>query len=317
MGTPEVVDGAVQMAAHSSERHPVRDYLESLVWDGEPRLDHWLEDLAGVPDSPLTRAQARRFLTAAVARIYQPGCKVDHALILEGPQNLGKSTLLNTLFAPWYSDDIDVLGSKDAGLQVRGVWGLEIAELSSVHRSEVERVKAFMTRRDDRFRPPYGRRVQTWPRQLVFVGSTNRTEYLIDETGGRRFWGVACSSIDLELAATRKDQLWAEAARAYHSGEKWWLDSEELLHSAAEAQETRFQADAWEERIAEALEPYQWQSRGEITVARVLDAIKVETARQDRAAQMRVAACLKRLGYEARVAKENGAVIRRYRKVAT
>jgi len=317
MVTPEVVDGAVQMAAHSSERHPVRDYLESLVWDGEPRLDHWLEDLAGVPDSPLTRAQARRFLTAAVARIYQPGCKVDHALILEGPQNLGKSTLLNTLFAPWYSDDIDVLGSKDAGLQVRGVWGLEIAELSSVHRSEVERVKAFMTRRDDRFRPPYGRRVQTWPRQLVFVGSTNRTEYLIDETGGRRFWGVACSSIDLELAATRKDQLWAEAARAYHSGEKWWLDSEELLHSAAEAQETRFQADAWEERIAEALEPYQWQSRGEITVARVLDAIKVETARQDRAAQMRVAACLKRLGYEARVAKENGAVIRRYRKVAT
>jgi len=305
----------VQMAAHSSERHPVRDYLESLVWDGEPRLDHWLEDLAGVPDSPLTRAMARRFLTAAVARIYHPGCKVDHALILEGPQNLGKSTLLNVLFEPWYSDDIDVLGSKDAGLQVRGVWGLEIAELSSVHRSEVERVKAFMTRREDRFRPPYGRRVQTWPRQLVFVGSTNRTEYLIDETGGRRFWGVACSAIDLDLTAARKDQLWAEAARAYHAKEKWWLDSEELLHSAAEAQETRFQADAWEEDIVAALEPYNWQSRGEITVSRVLEAIRVETARRDRAAQMRVAACLKRMGYTMRVARENGVMVRRYRKV--
>ena len=312
MVTPEVVDGAVQMAAHSFERHPVRDYLESLVWDGEPRLDHWLEDLAGVSASPLTHAMARRFLVAAVARIYQPGCKVDHALILEGPQNLGKSTLLSVLFEPWYSDDIDVLGSKDAGLQVRGVWGLEIAELSSVHRSEVERVKAFMTRREDRFRPPYGRRVQTWPRQLVFVGSTNRTEYLIDETGGRRFWGVACTAIDLELAAARKGQLWAEAVAAYRSGEKWWLDSEDLLRSAADAQEARFQADAWEERIAEALEPYQWQSRGEITVARVLDAIKVETARQDRAAQMRVAACLKRLGYEMRLSYVGGKRARVY-----
>ena len=126
---------------------------------------------------------------------------------------------------------------------------------------------------------------------------------------------MACTAIDLELAAARKGQLWAESVAAYRSGEKWWLDSEDLLHSAAEAQESRFQADAWEERIAEALEPYQWQSRGEITVARVLDAIKVETARQDRAAQMRVSACLKRLGYVMRVARENGALIRRYRKV--
>lgn len=314
MVTPEVVDAAVQIAAHGTERHPVREYLESVVWDGEERLDAWLEDLAGVPGTAIARAMARRFLVAAVARIFRPGCKVDHALILEGPQNLGKSTLLSTLFSPWYSDEIDVLGSKDAGLQVRGVWGLEIAELSSVHRSEVERVKAFMTRREDRFRPPYGRRVQSWPRQLVFVGSTNRTEYLIDETGGRRFWGVRCGQIDLPAAAACRDQLWAEAVRAYRAEEKWWLDSDDLLRAAAGEQEERFQADSWEDDIAAALEPWNWQSRGEITVSRVLEAIKVETARRDRASQMRVAACLKRLGYKLRLKRISGAVTRVWEK---
>lgn len=297
MVTPEVVDGAVQMAAHAHERHPVREYLSGLVWDGEERLDAWLEDLAGVDGTMIARAMARRFLVAAVARIFRPGCKVDHALILEGPQNLGKSTLLSILFSPWYSDEIDVLGSKDAGLQVRGVWGIEIAELASVHRTEVERVKAFMTRREDRFRPPYGRRVVSWPRQLVFVGSTNREDYLIDETGGRRFWGVRCRSIDLEGAASVRDQLWAEAVQAFYAEEKWWLDSEDLQAAAVVEQEERYQVDAWEERMAEALEPFTWQNRGEITVSRVLQAIGVDVAKQDRAAQMRAGACLKRLGY--------------------
>lgn len=315
MVTPEVVDAAVHVAAHATERHPVQEYLSGLTWDGEERIDAWLEDLAGVTGTTVARAMARRFLVAAVARIFAPGCKVDHALILEGPQNLGKSTLLSVLFSPWYSDDIDVLGSKDAGLQVRGVWGLEIAELASVHRSEVERVKAFMTRREDRFRPPYGRRVQTWPRQLVFVGSTNRQEYLIDETGGRRFWGVRCSQIDLDLAAARKDQLWAEAVHAYRSGEKWWLDSDDLLTAAAAEQEERYQADAWEEEIAEALETHNWQNRGAVTVSRVLDAIHVETARRDRAAQMRVAACLKRLGFELSRRRISGSVVREWARV--
>jgi predicted P-loop ATPase len=297
MVTPEVVDAAVGIAAHAISRHPVREYLEGLEWDGEERLDAWLEDLAGVDGTMIARAMARRFLVAAVARIFRPGCKVDHALILEGPQNLGKSTLLSILFSPWYSDEIDVLGSKDAGMQVRGVWGIEIAELASVHRTEVERVKAFMTRREDRFRPPYGRRVVAWPRQLVFVGSTNREDYLIDETGGRRFWGVRCRSIDLEGAAAVRDQLWAEAVVAFKTEEKWWFDSDELQTASSVEQEARFQVDAWEERIAEALEPFSWQNRGEITVSRVLQAIGVDVPKQDRAAQMRAAACLKRLGY--------------------
>ena len=312
MVTPELVDAAVEIASHATERHPVREYLSGLEWDGESRLDLWLEDLAGADGSPVVRAMARRFLVAAVARICEPGCKVDHALILEGPQNIGKSTLLSILFGEWYSDEIDVLGSKDAALQVRGVWGLEIAELSSVHRADVERVKAFITRREDRFRPPYGRRVECWPRQLVFVGSTNRNEYLIDETGGRRFWGVACSAIDLKGAETTRDQLWAEAVTAYRAGERWWLDSEGLQTQATVEQDKRYQADAWEEPIAEALDPFKWSTGRPVTVSRVLEAIHVETARQDRSAQMRVAACLRRLGYERRVVWSEGRAQRLY-----
>jgi len=306
MVTPDVVDSAVGIAAHAISRHPVREYLSSLVWDGEPRIDNWLEDLAGVEGTLLSRAMARRFLVSAVARIFRPGCKVDHALILEGPQNLGKSTLLSILFSPWYSDEIEVLGSKDAGLQVRGVWGIEIAELASVHRTEVERVKAFMTRREDRFRPPYGRRVVSWPRQLVFAGSTNREDYQIDDTGGRRFWGVRCTDIDLPAAEAIRDQLWAEAVVAFNANEKWWLDSSELLTAATVEQDRRYQVDSWEQRIAEALEPFNWQNKGEITVANVLDAIRVETAKQDRTAQMRAAACLRRLGYRKARSRKSG-----------
>lgn len=312
--TTEVVDAAVQVAAHRLERHPVREYLDGLEWDREPRIFSWLEDLAGADGTAIVRAQARRFLIGAVARIYQPGAKVDHALILEGPQNLGKSTLLSILFAPWYSDDIDVLGSKDSALQLRGTWGLEIPELSAMHRSDVERTKSFISRREDRFRPPYGRRVVSWPRQCVLTGTTNRAEYLVDETGGRRFWGVACTEIDLPAAEAVRDALWAEAVVAYRAGERWWLDSDGLLREAASAQESRFQADAWEDRIAEVLEPAIWKPHEPVTVGSVLRAIGVETARQDRAAQMRVAACLRRLGWTLQRRRIEGTVTRVYER---
>lgn len=306
MVTPDVVDSAVGIAAHALSRHPVREYLSGLTWDGEERIDAWLEDLAGVDGTMLARAMARRFLVSAVARIFRPGCKVDHAIILEGPQNLGKSTLLNILFHPWYSDEIDVLGSKDAGLQVRGVWGIEIAELASVHRTEVERVKAFMTRREDRFRPPYGRRVVSWPRQLVFAGSTNREDYQTDDTGGRRFWGVRCTAIDISGAEATKDQLWAEAVVAFKADEKWWFDSDELQTAASAEQDKRYQVDAWEERIAEALEPFNWQNRGDVTISRALQAIGVDVAKQDRTAQMRMATCLKRIGFRKARGRRDG-----------
>ena len=135
---------------------------------------------------------------AAVARIMQPGCKNDYMPIFEGAQDKGKSTAIDALFSPWFSDDLAELGTKDAAMQVRVAWGIEVAELAAMTRGEIERVKAFITRKVDRFRPSYGRRVIEVPRQSVFWGSTNADTYLKDETGGRRFWPIRCNGIDVQ-----------------------------------------------------------------------------------------------------------------------
>lgn len=306
----EIVYAAVQLAAQAAAMHPVREYLESLAWDGEPRLDSWLEDLAGVARTPHAMAVGRRWLVSACARAFRPGAKADHALILEGSQGIGKSTLLRTLFEPWYTDEIDVLGSKDAAMQLRGAWCIEMSELDALHRSDVSRVKAFISRTVDRYRPPYGREVVEAPRGCVFAGSVNDSQYLRDETGGRRFWPVACTAIDLEGAKATRNQLWAEAMVAFRAGEAWWLDTRELVEKAEEEQEQRYFADAWEERIAEVLEPTRWKVGQHVTISNVLTAIGVDTARQDRGAQMRAAGCLKRLGREMVKVKVHGEHVR-------
>ena len=306
----EIVYAAIQLAAQASAMHPVREYLEGLAWDEEPRLDAWLEDLAGVERTPHSVAVGRRWLVSACARAFRPGAKADHALILEGPQGIGKSTLLRTLFEPWYTDEIDVLGSKDAAMQLRGAWCIEMSELDALHRSDVSRVKAFISRTVDRYRPPYGREVVEAPRGCVFAGSVNDSQYLRDETGGRRFWPVACTEIDIEGAKATRDQLWAEAMVAFRAGEPWWLDTRELVETAEVEQEQRFFADAWEERIADALEPHRWKIGQPVTISNVLEAIGVEPGRQDRASQMRASGCLKRLGRELVRVKERKRVLR-------
>lgn len=301
----DIVYSSIQLAAQVSAMHPVREYLEKLVWDQEPRLDSWLEDLAGVARTPHAAAVGRRWLVSACARALRPGSKADHALILEGPQGIGKSTLLRTLFEPWYTDEIDVLGSKDAAMQIRGAWCIEMSELDALHRSDVSRVKAFISRTVDRYRPPYGREVIEAPRGCVFAGSVNDSQYLRDETGGRRFWPVACTEIDIEGAKAIRDQLWAEAMVAFRAGEAWWLDTRDLVEKAEEEQEQRYFADAWEERISDALEPHRWKVGQPVTISNVLEAIGVDPARQDRGAQMRAAGCLKRLGREMVKVKQN------------
>ncbi len=295
-----MVPEAVMRAAHACSYHPVREYLDGLEWDGEERLSAWLEDLAGVARTAYSQAVGRKWLISAVARVYRPGCKADHVLILEGRQGVGKSTLLRTLADPWFGDELDIMGSKDAAMQTAGVWLLEIAELDSLRHSDLSRTKAFVTRTTDRFRPPYGHFVEERKRGCVFAGSVNDAQYLRDETGNRRFWPVACTAIDVEGARAVRDQLWAETVAAYRAGEIWWLNGEaEVLEAEAE-QEHRFREDSWEEKIAAALEPYTWKAADPVTIANVLAAIGVEVGRQSRADQMRAATCLKRLGRDVR-----------------
>ena len=246
-----------------------------------------------------------------MARIYEPGAKADHCLILEGPQGLLKSTALNTIAGRWFTDEIAELGSKDAAMQTRGVWIIEIAELDSMTRADVSKVKAFMSRACDRFRPPYGRRLIESPRQCVFAGTVNQSTYLRDDTGARRFWPVTCTRILIDDLARDRDQLWAEAVVRYRSGSPWWLNSRELNREAEQEQAARYVGDPWGELIAGWLKDPTRRFDGAIPISPFIsstDSVSISDIllhcigkRQEQwtqAGQNRVAACLRTSGWE-------------------
>jgi predicted P-loop ATPase len=297
---PRTCADAVQVAARDKRVHPVRDRLDSLVWDGTERLSRWLFTYLGVKvedeAKPTARdryhkAVGRAWPISAVARIYKPGCKVDHALILESlVQGKKKSTTAATLAmeASWFADEIADLGSKDSAQDLLGKWIIELAELSALRKSEIERQKAFISRAVDHYRPSYARRAQDFPRQCVFIGSTNADDYLKDPTGNRRYWPVKTGKVDLDALRHDREQLWAEAVAAFKKGEEWWLDSE-VEKAAREEQASRRATDAWEGPIAEHL-----VGRSETSVELILKTvIGLPLERHDQVAQNRVAAVLR------------------------
>ena len=292
--------------------HPVRDYLDSLKWDGKHRLDNWLTTYLGVEEDDYTRAVGPRWLISAVARAYRPGCKADHALILEGLQGIGKSSAFEILGGEFYSDDIAELGTKDAALGTAGTWIVELAELSAMGRAEVERIKSFISRLVDRFRPPYGRHYVWTPRQCVFGGSVNLLRYLKDETGGRRFWPVHCGRLDLESLRRDRDQLIAEAKVRFEDGDPWWLDTPKLVELAGEEQEERYQADPWEDIIAGWL-----LTQAEVTTADALAGpLNKDIGQWTRADEIRVGVIYNRLGWEVVRRPYGGSRRRVYREKA-
>ena len=316
---PIVVSRSVTAVARDVRVHPVRDYLNGLTWDGVPRLATWAITYLGADDTALNRAFGSRWMISAVARIMRPAAKVDHMLILEGPQGAKKSTALKVLAGDeWFTDELPEIGSKDAAQQMRGIWIVEIAELDAIGRAEVSRIKAFLTRTVDRYRPPYGRYVVEVPRECVFAGSVNPDSYLRDETGNRRFWPIRCGSIDLDSLRRDRDQLWAEAVARFRDGAIWWLDDAELMADARVEQDARYQSDAWDALIEHWL-VYERRrvNRGygyddwveeeaeretpirDVSVGEVLDqAIGIEPGRWTKSDQMRVGAYLKANGWQ-------------------
>lgn len=292
----ETTGQAVETVARENRFHPVRQYLNGLTWDGTHRIDSWLADYLGVSHTPYSSAVGARWMISAVARIFEPGCKADCCLILEGKQGIRKSTALKVLGQPWFTDEISDLGSKDAAMQVRGIWIIEIAELDSMSRAEVGKVKAFMSRTTERFRPPFGKRVIESPRQCVFAGSVNHSTYLRDETGGRRFWPVDCKKeeINVDGLAAVRDQLWAEAMTLYLDGKPWWLDSVSLDQEALEEQSERYEGDPWDDRIREWIEAFESVSIVEILEHCIQKRIDQWT-QQDR---NRIARSLRSFGWE-------------------
>ena len=287
---------AVEAVAKARCVHPVREYLEGLTWDGAPRLDSWLSTYLGVEPSPYASAVGSRWMISAVARVFAPGSKADCCLILEGEQGIKKSTALHALSQPWFTDELAELGSKDASLQMQGVWIIELGELETMSRTEVGRVKKFMSQRTDRFRAPYASRPIDVPRQCIFAGSVNHATYLRDETGARRFWPVACKApaIDVDGVEESRDQLWAEACFLFHEGKVWWLDSPELNKRAAEEQADRYEGDPWDVLIVNWIE-----DRESVSIADVLSmCLEKKKDMWTQWDKIRVARCLRMSGWE-------------------
>lgn len=305
--------------ARRREFHPVRDYLGALVWDGVPRADSILVRYAGCADTPLNRALGRRWLRSCVARVLKPGCKVDTVLILVGRQGAGKSSFFRAMMPvrEWFSDTPIDFSHKDAYAQMQGVWVYELAELGGMRARDAETIKAFLAAGVDRFRPPYARNVVEMTRQNVFVGSTNEDEFLDDPTGARRFWPVRVGEVDLLALEADRDQLWAEVYEEMTDGgpmPPWWLSPEEDAE-LLDDQLVYTRGDPWGDLVAAWASPQHVTDigitaadiRDGVTVAHVLGVVlNIEVGQQHKAAAMRVAGILTRLGWTKRKGSFNG-----------
>ena len=210
--------------------HPIRKYLDGLKWDGVPRLDRLVIDYIGAADNELTRIMTRKHFTAAVARVMKPGCKYDYCLIVAGPEGIGKSTLFSVMGGEWFSDSVITMDGTRGMEQAESGWVIELPELGSVKRTDVEQVKAFISKQVNTYRPAYARVMEQRPRQCVFCGTTNETYFLKGDTGNRRFWVIEADPSlrkydNPKVALERdRDQLWAEAVERYKGGERLYLD---------------------------------------------------------------------------------------------
>ena len=235
------IDGALSLHSKRHAFNEVQAYLDGLTWDGVDRLDTLFVDYLGAEDNEYTRAVTRKAFTAAVARAMEPGVKFDQMVILNGTQGIGKSTLLDKMSKGWFNDSIRTFEGKEASELLQGVWLVEVGELEAFRRTDVSRIKQFISQRADRFRAAYGRHVKEMPRCCVFFGTTNADEYLTDRTGNRRFWPVDVGRQPARLNVWKDlpgdvDQLWAEAVVRWKMGEPLYLEGA-LADFAQERQE--------------------------------------------------------------------------------
>lgn len=249
----DTLSHAVYTVSSECRFHPVREYLDSLKWDGVPRISRFATLYLGCDErDPLDDDLCYRWLISAVARTYQPGCKADCILVLCGPQGARKSSALSALGGMWFSDSPIDISNKDSVMQIRSAWLYELAEIDAItSKKDASAVKAFVSVSKDRIRPPYGRTVDEYPRQSVFCGSTNKTDFLHDETGSRRFWIVPIDSmaaIDVPKITHDRDQLWAEAVDAYRKGIQWWL-GEVSDEARADRANGFLSIDPWEHAV--------------------------------------------------------------------
>lgn len=313
---------AVCKIARDNSFHPVRDYLATLEWDGVPRIDNWITTYLGA-DGPeeYLKAVSRKVLCAMIARVMHPGIKFDHVLILEGGQGIGKSTSIRNLAgSEWFSDAHINIADKDAVLALRSIWVLELGELSGMRKADVDHFKEFVTRTADRIRVPYGRRTESFPRQCIFIGSTNNTEFLKDDTGNRRFWPVRVGKCNFQKLKEDRDQLLAEAKFAWELKEPLYIEDPIAAAQAIEQQRSKMEHDMLEDEILEFIESQKvlpsvsgFDPNG-FQMQPLFDSIKgvpsLKNVRADVWHQKRVGSCLRKLGYEKRDKRVHGNVLK-------
>jgi putative DNA primase/helicase len=293
---------AAKCTADACKFHPVRRYLEGLPeHDRAPRLETWLTTLYGAADTPYVRGAARMSLVGAVARIFEPGCKHDCMLILSGMQGPGKSSGLAALFGQeWFTDDLSVLSSKDAKIELQGKWCIEISELAAIRRTAGrESTKSFLSRQVEHYVPKYSNSTVDIPRQCVIFGTTNEVDFLTDPTGNRRFWPIrVAQAADVNLIRERRSQMWAEALAAYRARVPWWpTPGDEFSLALAEQHENFLEEDTWQEPVERFVYDKLSVSVGDVLQHSKLDILPGD---QTKGQQMRIGHILTGMGWQRR-----------------
>ena len=297
----QAVSAALQLVGSRSPYHPVADWLDSLSWDGTERISQLLPAYYGSERTDLNRTFSRKFMISIVARVRKQGSKLDQVLCLSGRQGLGKSTGLRALVGEQYFSDtmLDFRNTKDVYQMIGGgVLLYEISELHSFRSGELQQIKAFITSTHDRYRPSYGRYIQSYPRGLVFTATTNSEQWLVDPTGNRRFWCVRLVQDHVDVKGIERDraQLFAEADQAYKAGESWWLDQRADIEAHSQANEAHMRSEPWEGVCEE------WLSRKApnalVRIDEMLkDALLIDPGKQTRQNADRARAVLEALGW--------------------
>lgn len=295
----------VRNEAWKNPYHPVQQYLDSLQWDGVPRLDMWLTTHLEAEDKPYTRAVGAISLIAAVRRVRQPGVKFDEMLVLISEQGTGKSSAIAVMAVEddWFTDSVPLNADDKVVIEnMSGKWIIEAAELKGMRRGEVEHLKAFMSRQVDRARMAWGRIPLEVPRQNIFMGTTNSDTFLRDQTGNRRFWPVQVGRIDTAKLREARDQIWAEAAMREAAGESIRLP-EALWPSAALEQERRQVEDPW---ILDFAKPLRDIDRGKLLCSDAWIVLNIPVGQRTQEHNVRLGEVMRVLGWERKKLKSDG-----------
>lgn len=291
---------AATVACRANSFHPIRDYLKGLKWDGTPRVQRIFSEMFGVEDTEYSRRVAEIFFVSCVQRIFEPGCKSDYMLILEGDQGFLKSTFFDVLAGQWFSDSMpgDV-NSKDAAQHLRGKWIIEVAELSAMRKAESNDMKKFIARRIERYRPAYGREEVEEPRQCIFAGTTNEEGYLKDDTGNRRYLPLAARKrLDKDALVACRDQLWAEAVQMFRDGVTNWPTPEFEEQWMKPQQAERMAEDPWKDILGKWVLGMGKNPKGRTYAKIARDALLIPDDRLNGLVKARIKSAMLQLGYK-------------------